>query len=76
MTNVSGATHMNNDNSELTSVKNKKEVERKRQILCDKHDNYFVQKNFQLNKTFLLTRSFHEKPENIMLSEDHSKTHK
>ena len=31
------------------NLHNKKEVERKEQTLCDKHDNYFVWKNFQLN---------------------------
>ena len=62
------------------SLHNKKEVEKKRQTLCDKLKAwqllFCLKKNCQPNSTFLLNRSFSERRENMILSEDHNNTHK
>ena len=69
---------MTTTNSELTQQEGS--GKKKRQTLCDKLKAwqllFCLKKNCPPNSTFLLNRSFSERRENMILSEDHNNTHK
>ena len=60
----------------LVNLLNRTGEERRRQTLCDKHDNNFVWNNFSPNFSFLETDIFVKDQKTLVLSEDHDKTRK